>query len=345
MVDITNDKDLSFLAIAIETAPIKPLELLKTANVEEPFEEYSNDVFADPINKQFPIHTPEHTAISALYLFKQANEVDLDTKERVKDALNEWGISDLSVLLDGEQPLTKMASSDLYLMPSKNKFPVYDVEGLTKVASVVGGYLNTMSVSDRVEVSSNLIKTAEEFGVSLEEIPQWALVYGQALSSDLHKTAEAISVRHAITNHDGYKNILTKIAKLKNKVGDISYDPEINRGIAFEMMELDKVAGVTYEDVPDVFISVFNSTKQKEKDESVLSKIASEEGVVIGDTEFYKSDVIDFIENNNAVDVFGEDLCKEASNNGNIDAEYLLQNVCDLPYEAQVVIAEGLKDK
>jgi len=342
MFDVTNDKDLSFLHMAIYDAPVKPLDLIKQANVDVDYENAPSDIFADPIEKKFPIHTAPDAAISALYIYKQASEVEPDVKENVRAALEEYGLHDLTTLLEGEKEFIKTASESDFLLPSKMKFPALDKDMLEKSASVIATNLHKMPLSDKVETATNLVKVAREMGYSDEEIPQWAFVYGQEAACNLHKVASALGVRHAITQNEGYSEIMGRVKELHKQAGDVSYDASLNRGICLEIFNLDKEAGVNYNEVEDPFQVVFNTI---DKETGEIEKTASEEKVSIGGVDFYKDDLVDFFESQDGIRIIGDDLYKEASESsqtGEYSGEAVITVLQELPKEAQEMVAELL---
>jgi len=339
MFDITNDKDLSYLQMVLHDAPVKPLELIKQANVDVDYDNAPEDIFADPIEKKFPVHTPADAAISALYIYKQASEIDPDVKENVRAALEEYGLNDLTTLLEGEKEFVKTASEADFLLPSKMKFPAMNKEMLEKSASVIATNLHRMDLSDKVETATNLVKVAREMGYDDSEIPQWAFVYGQEAACNLHKVAMALGVRHAVTQNEGYVEVMNKVKELHKQAGDVSYDTALNRGICLEIFNLDKEAGVSYRDVEDPFEVVFNTI---DKQTGEIEKTASEEKVTIGDVEFYKDDLVEFFESEDGMNIIGEDLRKEASEKGDYSGEAVIAILQGLPKEAQEVLADLL---
>ena len=337
LIDINNDENMSFFAHAFEVAPVKPIELLKQANVNDVSETSPADIFADPVDKKFPIHTPDHAAVSAVYLYKQASQADDDTLQRTADALHEFGLDDLIPLLDGEIEMVKTAAEHDFLLPSKMKFPVVDEVSLEKTASVVKQHLNVMPVEDRVEIATNLVKVASEFGKNVEELPTWALVYGQEMASDLRKVASELAMRYAATEHPGYQEIGRELQKRASVAGPVVQNQALNRGIALQIHLLDKEAGLSERDFNDAFVTVFNSTpKPKEPTANPdLSKLAGYDIMNIGGFDFDTKELEEYLGTPEAMNAIGEDLYKQASADQEITGENVLAEILDLPEEAQ----------
>jgi len=340
MFDITNDMDLSFLSQALHDAPIKPVELIKQANVNIDYSQLPNDIFADPVEKKFPIHTPADAAISALYIYKQASEVDEDVKQRVANALEEYGLKELEPLLEGEKEMVKIASEEHFLLPSKLKFPALDPDMLLKSASAAETYFHVMPLSDKVELATNLVKTAEEFNIEPEKLPKWAFVYGQHAPCNLEKLAHELGVRYAYTKHEGYQDLFQELKGLFKTAGEISFDAGTNRSIVAKLIKLDKQANISYDELPDPFIIVFNEIDAQPEE---ISKTASDELVTIGGVDFYKDDLAELIMSSDGPAIIGEDLYKAAEEHYNVlDADAVISELQSLPKEAQELIAEYL---
>ena len=338
MYDITNDTNLEFLQDAIYSAPVKPLELIKTANVNIDYDNAPADIFADPVERKFPIHTPADAAISALYIYKQASVVDDDVKQNVEQVLREYGLDELTILLNGEQEMEKVASDEEFLLPSKRKFPAFNPDMLEKSAAAIEQNWNIMPLADKVEAATNLVKVASEMDM---EVPVWAKIYGQQTACNLHKVASELGVRYALTQHEGYKEVMDKVKSLYKQAGEpIIYDTALARGIVFQIWDLDKVANVSYEDVNDPFVVVFNEPYAEEPE---MEKVASDETVTIGGVEFYKDSLVDFFESSDGVQFLGDDLYKQASE-PEYNGENAIAVVLSLPAEAQEVIASALTD-
>jgi len=340
MFDITKDMDLSFLSQALNDAPIKPIELIKQANVNTDYDQLPNDLFADPIAKQFPIYTPSEAAISALYIYKQASEIDEDVKQTVGEALENYGLTQLMPLLEGEKEMVKVASEENFLLPSKMKFPALDPDMLLKSASVANQNFDRMPLEDRVEVGTNLVKVAEEYEIDSKYLPKWAFVYGQKAACNLEKLSQELGIRHALTKNDNYKDMFESIKELHKQAGEIVFDSGINRKIVLDMIALDKEANVNYDEVNDPFVAVFNEFGAKPDE---IEKTATDELATIGGVDFYKDDLAELIESPEGIKILGEDLYKNASENfDNINSESIIAELQSMPEAAQEAIADYL---
>lgn len=340
MFDITNDMDLSFLSMALSSAPIKPVELVKTANVNADYSSLPSDLFADPVSKQFPIHTPADAAISSLYIYKQASEVDEMTIQKVAESLESFGLEGLLPLLEGEQEMVKIASEENFLLPSKLKFPATDPMMLEKSASAANQFFDQMPLEDKVEVATNLIKVASEFDIDKNNLPKWAFVYGQDASCNLEKVAQEIGYRYNTTGNNAYLNLHSAIKNLYKEAGEISFDAGTNRRIALDLMEIDRASGVNYDEITDPFATVFNDISSAPEE---IEKTAMDEQVTIGGVNFYKDTLSDFIESSQGAQIIGEDLYKSAAETyQSTDADAVIAQLQSLPEIAQETFADYL---
>jgi len=297
MVDIQNDEGLMVLKEKIEAnKSSEVIDLLKTASIDAEFDDIIDEAFADKENRMFPIFSPEMTAISALYM--QGEDVDELTKQACEKALKDWGIDFISI-----DSLEKQASEDIpddmFLLPSQKKLPVIDDETLYKSASTLVSNFNSLSIADKVEASSNLYKIAtEEYGLKPEDLDEKIIRYAQEAPCNLNKLADAVTERYAETHMDGYKDMIQKIASYKKEIGgSVSFDKSINAGIAYDLVMLDKEAGVM--DIFDAVYDVHNSPFIVNEETGELEKSASESTIVVGDytipeTQLYKVASEDF---------------------------------------------------
>jgi hypothetical protein len=132
----------------------------------------------------------------------------------------------------------------------------------------------------------------EQYGISRNDINDTVLRYAQETPCDLNKLAMSVTERWAETHEPGYKEVIQKIASLKDSIsGSISFDKSVNAGIAYDIIMLDKKAGVL--DIFDAVLDVHNSPYVEQENSLELEKSASENSVTIGrhtvsETELYK---------------------------------------------------------
>ncbi len=292
MIDIQNDESLEILKERLQDkANAEAVSLLKTASVDVEFDDIIDNAFADTENRKFPIYSPEMTVMSALYM--QGQDVDPLVKEACDNALKEWGIENISVEMLSKEAEDNSIPDDLFLLPSQKKLPVIDEDTLSKSASALVGNLDNLNISEKIEASMNLYKIAtEQYGVDRNDINSDVLRYAQEAPCDLNKLAMSVTERYAETHEPEYKEMIQKIASLKQEIdGTISFDKSVNAGIAYDLIMLDKKAGVL--DIFDPALDVYNAPYIEPEVSETLEKSASENSIVIGrhtilENELYK---------------------------------------------------------
>jgi hypothetical protein len=292
MIDIQNDEGLEILKERLsDKSNLGAVSLLKEASIDADFDDIVSEAFADKENRKFPIYSPEMAITSALYM--QTQDVEPLVKEACQKALEEWGVSEVSTEMLSKEADDNSIPDDLFLLPASKKLPVIDEETLEKSASALSSNLSNLSIPERIEASMNLYKIAtEQYGISRDGINSDLLMYAQETPCDLNKLAMSVTERYAETHKPEYKNMIQKIASLKNEIGgSVSFDKSVNAGITYELISLDKTAGVL--DIFDATLDVYNAPYIEPETSEGLEKSASEDSVVIGrhsvlENELYK---------------------------------------------------------
>ena len=289
MIDIQTDHDLSILARQLQDEHnAVAAELLKEATINDNFQELVDEAFADPANRKFPIHTPEHTVMSALYM--QVQEVDPLVKEACEKALDAWGIEGIPLEIEQPEGIADIPA-DRFLLPHKKKLPIIDEETLEKSASTLNSYWSQLSMAEKAKAASKLYKIAtEEFDVPPEALGEHILRYSLHTPCDLNKLSMSIMDRYEETQNDAYGALLTKISKLKEDIeGSVVYDTGINNDIAIELYEIDKDSGVVGKF--DAIYDTFNMPYTKTADDMVKTASPVIEKVDIGGFEISKDEL------------------------------------------------------
>jgi len=339
MIDIQNDDGLSVLKERLtDPSNIKAAGLLKTASIDADFGDIIDAAFADPVNRKFPIYSPDMSVVSALYM--QGQDVDPLVKEACDNALKEWNIEEVAT-----ESLVKVASfdegipEDMFLLASSKKLPIVDQATLEKSASFLIGNMNSLDVAERVEASSKLYKIAtEQYGISPDSMNEAVIRYAQEAPCDLNKLAMSVSERFAETQHAAYKEMIPKIASLKEEIGgSVSFDKSVNSGIAYDLFMLDKEANAL--DIFDSVYDVFNAPFM-ENEEGELEKAASENSIVIGHYTINENDLSKVAEEDveSAFAGFASSICE----GGAVSAEKLEKVAEDMTLEAQNTLGKFL---
>ncbi len=330
MIDIQNDEGLETLKNRLEDrSNLSAVELLKTASVDVDFNDIINEAFADTENRKFPIYSPEMAVMSAMYM--QTQDVEPLVKQACLNSLKEWGIDDISTDMLLKEAAVEIPD-EMFLIPSKRKLPAIDEETLQKSASTLIGHFASLSISDKVEASGQLYKIATtEYGIAPEDLDEKIVRYAQEAPCDLNKLAMSVTERYAETHDAKYKDMIQKIASLKEELGgSVSYDKSDNAGIAYDLIMLDKEAGVL--DLFDAVYDVHNSPFSINPETGELEKSASESSIVVGrytipENELYKVAEEDF-ENE------FPGLSSKLFEGGTMSVEMVDNFVEEMPYDA-----------
>ena len=329
MKDILRDEDLSLFAEAFEVFPIKRTELVKQAHIEaDDWNNAPSDMFADEENRMFPIATPADAFVSAVYLYKQAEDVDDAVRERVIEALKGFGLEDVARELHPPQEMPKVASDDLFLLCSKRKYPVVDEATLHKSAQAVARDFAKMRLDEKMEVAENLVKVASEYN---QEVPDIIKRYARQANCDLDKLAHYLQARYISTGHEGYKEVMEAVRELYKEAGQIVADEEVNNAIVKAVWDVDKEAQPDTD--ADAVLAVYNTF-----DTSEIEKVAEAEEIEIAGSVFDKSE-LEYELEKRAEEIFGEDFVKVAAE---LQKEYL-ELVQELPLEDQKAFVRYIK--
>ena len=312
--DIQNDEGMLVLAEKLQARPDIAV-LLKEASVDAEFDDLIDGSFADTTERMFPIFSPDQALVSAAYLDGTDNEL---AKKACQEALDAWGYDNIVI-----SSLEKVAEdsaglpSDVFMLKTERKFPVVNEDTLEKSAHYIKASWNHLNEAQRLESSVNLYKAASEFGIGEGGLSPEILAYAQKLPCDLHKLAMSISDRYAESHDENYRPMMEKIASLKADIGGhISFDEALNTGIAYDLVGLDKVAEIDGQF--NAILDVFNTSVIQEE----LAKVANEE-IVIGGYSV-PAEALGRIDYQSASRALGDSLCKEASVDGNVSADKLI---------------------
>ena len=256
-IDIGQDDGLEILKVAMMGATPEMMEVASETDLNMDYDELIKEAFADQENRQFPIHSPGDTLISAMYINAQEGIPSL-VKEACAQQLSDFGI-DYS--FDVIEKVAKMepSPSETFLLVDRKKLPATTPDMLIKSASHLDGSFESLTLKEKVESSTQLFKFALDFGMDTQELDSKFKVYSMESGVNLTKLSMSVQERMGSVDQEGqnlYRPFLEKTAAHIQNTGNIySFDKEINIGIAHELLELDKHAGLfgTYDAIYDTF--------------------------------------------------------------------------------------------
>lgn len=279
--------------------------------------------FAWPAERKFPIHTPEHAALSFAYS-KVASVLPVEVRTNIQKALDVYDVPK-DIFKEEE---TKVAADDSadYLVPSLKLFQVKTAEQCKRAQDTLVSALSRLDLETRATACGNLVKKADELKVELR--PEVLQLAGLVVSStktamdwlearadklspsdEVHKNAY-LSLAHAMkgpAEHGDRKGLLkvaAAIAELDEKTGlDKHYDRKL----------------------PDALRTVFNT-----------EKVASQ-SIDLGGT-FVPFKKIAALPASFWLDLGGKELSDEIAPGGTVDQSKLATVVETLPLDLKLVL-------
>jgi hypothetical protein len=234
--------------------------------------ELGNTAFADQVNRKFPVHTPEHTLISAGYFFKQSCHQDKTVPKAVRVRLAKAAYAHevedeflqiASTLASGDQlPMEKQASSYGLLVQrhgkTYGKFYAPTIPLLKQAEAHFVDSYQKYPITWRVETCQNLLKQAQQMGVS-EMHP---VIHAYAGDNVCHskKAAEEIAKRGYFAKDAQQKKLYLRLAQVIQ--GEMT-TPETLEKVAHNLdlmdrlNDLDRYYGTAFE---DPYKTVYNMT-------------------------------------------------------------------------------------
>ena len=287
-----------------------------------------DSAFAWPEERKYPLHTPEHTALSYAYA-KSASELPEAVMANIKVALSVYQIPESTF----EELEVKVASSSgNYVLPEFKYLPINNAEQVKTAQVRLMSDLPKLDIERRAVAATNLVKQAEAYKVELStDVMQLA---GLVVSNT--KTAsDWIEARTSKLKPDqghlkaAYEKLAEGVRRNPKEVGD--------RGgllkVASALAELDEMAGMDkhYDRrIPDAIRTVFNTTKVAGASVDLggtfvpLSKLASLPA------SFWQ-------------DLGGSELSNEIAPGGVVDASKLATVVDTLPLDLKMILKSQVR--
>lgn len=261
MTIVDQFSDPAFGTLYRQIARMPALEaFVKQASIEE--EDVSSlpaTAFAWPSERKFPIHTPEHAALSYAYA-KTAARLPQEVNARLVTALEAYDVPSSTF----DELEEKVASDeDNYLLPDLKLFPVTTPVQVKLAQDRLLEEFTKLDLPHRATACANLVKKADLHSVSLRpEILQFAglVVSSTKIATEwLEARAERLPVDDAMYK-EAYHKLAAGLKMLPPEVGDRQGLLKLAETIAV----LDEQSGLDkhYDrQLPDAVRTVFNTTK------------------------------------------------------------------------------------
>lgn len=329
IIDQTCDPGLATMRVLMEKNP-NLFEFTKTASMgAHEFEELPNAAYAWPDARRYPIHTPEHTALSMAYIKEAGVRIPGDVIANLARAAAIHGIAPNVV-----QSQEKTASDDTseFLLPEKRRFRVKTAEDVALAEHIFFEKFAQMSVEDRAIMAQNLVKSAEQHGVDLHpsthKLACLTMTSTQIFRDWMRAREEAATKLGAVIQAQAYQ-----------KLGDAfkNAEPLLDRRgdqvkLASCVLELDKQAGLVpmYDhSILDPLRTVFNTDVRRDQ----FVKIGS----VLQNKDLIRSMPLTFWQ-----DALGDDIAQEIAPGGVVDPEALEQILPTLPADMKSAVETQL---
>lgn len=324
VTDQTSDAGFATLRVVVDRYP-ELKTMAKTANLDESeFTDLPDESFAWPGIRRFPIHNPQHAALSYGYS-KLASVLPSDVQETLEKAADLYQID--RTVFEPPVEVVKVASEGQFLLPEKRRFRVDSPEVVPEAERVYHEKYAELSVSERAEAGFRLMKIAQEFSVELR--PETQKLAGFTITST-RILRDWIGARHAAATKLGsdLAGVFDTIdEEFKNADAYIA-DRDYQLKIAKVLHELDKKAGLTHhygKRLPDPIQTVFNTNENPDDFFKFGSALQNKTLLATLPLSFWQ-------------DTLGPDVAKEIAPNGQVDVGLLEQILPTLPADLKAAI-------
>lgn len=320
IMDIQRDATFKHLYHMLsEFAELEPVCKTAEALTLEDFSKLPNSKFANPNTREYPIHTPGHTAASALYAHKF--NAPSDVKSKIAAAAVVFDI-DLTCL-----GRTKVATETepVYMLPSVKKYPVRNSTEFKAASDYFADFADNLKPDFRSEYAENLTKVASTYG-------------GVANAKTLQKLGSTRTDLAMLRNTLFARSSLVKTAEAKqayiNLADSLLYKKDLSaedqRKVAEIVNFYDKKYNVQIKGSNPGMSSVYNTTKVAEPyftmaDRRVTqSKLATIDSDILGD-------------------IVGIDVLRDLSSNGELDFSKCADILPTMPADLTRVIVRTFR--
>jgi hypothetical protein len=330
MIDFYNDPGHATLRHLLQRSP-GAAEMLKTAELEDFNGDLPNSAFAWQSKRMYPVHTPEHAAVSYLYAKHASHRAPADVLRFIKEALDIYGIEEAA--LQEVQIKEAAYAPDECLFPETNAYPVRNREEIKTAEARLHEQLHKIHPETRADAFGRLSKAAALHGVKLqtESYKLAGLTY-----TDRPRLVDSLRARAAATKEASlsakYASLAASVAK--DRKGLLSREAQVK--LAEAIGTLDERAGLTahYDrKLEDPIRTVFNSTK-----------LAAANDIDLGGGRMVSPMSLAALPPSFFGDMFGEDIVREIAPSGQVQPELVKQIVDTFPADMKNQLATALQN-
>ena len=328
MIDFYNDPGHGTLRHLLRRAP-GAAEMLKTAELEDFNTDLPSSAFAWEAKRLYPVHTPEHAAVSYLYAKHAAQNLPPEVLSFIKEALDVYEIDEAALATHHVKEAAY--APEECLLPEQRLYPVRTPGEIKTAERRLHEQLPSLHPEIRADVFGRLAKAAQLHGVklSLTSLKLAGLTY-----TDRPALIDSLKARAAATK---LATVRAKFAALANSVAKDRAglrDPLVRAKLAAAIGTLDEEAGLTghYDRLlPDPITTVYNSTKVAAADDVDLGggRMVSPTALAALPTTFFS-------------DLFGDDIVHEIAPSGQVQPELVKQVMDTFPADMKQQLATAL---
>lgn len=325
-VDQYHDTAYATLRKTMEAMP-ELHSFVKSASIEvEDLEKLSATSFAWPEERLYPIHTPEHAALSYAYCKTASLAVPDDVEGRINKALDVFNVP--RNIFDTVK-VASDDSEDLYAFPEQRRWRIKTATELKKAEHTLETMSKFMPLDVKTTAAAQMVKRAHDLGI---EPNAYTIKTAGLTKSNRDNMREWIEARAMATkdatDQKAYRSLSEKLAAAPKIIDD--RDGLIK--IAKLLSDIDKASGVDKfygKSLPDPVHTVFNGEKLSASSVDLGGVQVPIEKLMALPPSFW-------------TDLAGEDIAAEIGDGGMVDPEKLAVIVETLPLDLKTVIRTQL---
>jgi len=327
-IDQTNDTGFATLRVLIQRyTGLK--DMCKTAELDPAvFEKLSDNCFAWPGERRYPIHNKEQTALSLAYSKIASKHLPSDVSSSLEKAAKMYGIS---ADLFAHPVMDKKAFLEFWLLPNKKRFRVASSDDVKIAENILHEKYAQLSVYDRAEAFLQLHKAAEHYEVALtpstEKLAGFTITSTQILK-DWIEARQTAAIKLGSELASAYDLLAAKYRGVKPYI--TQREDQIK--IAALLNELDKKSGVNQfygKSILDPLRTVFNTEKLANDALDLGGYTFSIKKLASLPSTFWS-------------DVLGSDIMREIAPDGNVKISALKEVLPTLPKDLKLVLGRQL---
>jgi len=282
--------------------------------------------FAWPEERRFPVHSPEHAALSYVYA-KEAAETPRDALQRIQQALDVYQVPQD---IFQEVKVASEESPDDWLCPDLKLFPVRTAAEFSRAQRDFVESYPKLDMAHRRMASLALYKQASQRKVALDPLVQKTA--GQTVSH-LPTMSAWLKARASATKVPEVRAAFDKLAAEIAVFGEESKDLQALTKFATAIEQLDELGGlVRFYDrkLPDPQLTVFNTSKLAAESMDIAGAMIPLSKLAALPSSFWE-------------DLGGRELADEIAPGGRVDAQKMATVVETLPMDLKTILRSQLR--